>query len=146
MILVCPKCGTENPVPDRYDPSKIYRCGNCNFLLEDIRKLSDNELMILDSRLTAQVISEDMRSYSDHYRGPDFPLLAAVTNEVNRRFGAASWFWRRWRKPLYEYKKWVQHEQQKNEMAHRQAIVVGSRVESLGRQYPDDADVRRVGS
>ena len=107
MILVCPKCGTENPIPDRYGPSKIYRCDNCNFLLEDIRKLSDNELMILDSRLTAQVISEDMQSYSDHYRGPDFTLLAAVTNEVNRRFGAASWFWRRWRKPLYEYKELI---------------------------------------
>jgi hypothetical protein len=60
MILVCPKCGTENPIPDRWDPSKIYRCGNCNLLLEDIRKLSDNELMILDSRLTAQVVSEDI--------------------------------------------------------------------------------------
>jgi len=119
---------------------------NCNFLLEDIRKLSDNELMILDSRLTAQVISEDMQSSSDHYRGPDFTLLAAVTNEVNRRFGAASWFWRRWWKSPYEYKKWVQHEQQKNEMAHLQATVVGSRVESLGRQYLDDGDVRGVGS
>jgi len=119
---------------------------SCNFLLEDIRKLSDNELMILDSRLTAQVISEDMQSSSAHYRGPDFTLLAAVTNEVNRRFGAASWFWRRWRKPPYEYKKWVQHEQQKDEMARLQATAVGSRVESLSRQSSDDDDVRGVGS
>jgi hypothetical protein len=102
--------------------------------------------MILDGRLTAQVMSEDMQSYSDHYGGPDFTLLAAVTNEVNRRFGAASWFWRRWRKPLYEYKKWVQHEQQKNEMAHCQAVVGGSTVESLGRQSSDDDDVRGVDS
>ena len=120
--------------------------GSCNFLPEDIRKLSDNELMILDSRLTAQVISEDMQSSSGYYRGPDFTLLAAVTNEVNRRFGAASWFWRRWWKPPYEYKKWVQHEQQKDEMAHLQATVAGSRVESLGRQYSDGDDVRGVGS
>ena len=140
------QCGTENHIPARYDPSKIYRCGNCNFLLEDIRKLSDNELMILDSRLTVQVVSEDVRSYSDHCRESDFTLLAAVTNEVNRRFGSASWFWRRWRKPLYEYKKWVQHEQQKNEMAHRQAIVGGSKVESLGRQYSNDDYVMGVGS
>jgi hypothetical protein len=83
-----------------------------------MRKLSDSELMILDSRLTAQGISEDMRSCLDQYRGSDFTLLVAVKNEVNRRFGDAGWFWRRWVKPLYEYKKWLQHQQQKDEMIH----------------------------
>ena len=122
MILVCPRCGTENPIPDRYGPSKIYRCGNCNFLLEDITKLPDAELMLLDSRLTAQVMSEDLQSYLERYRGPDPALLAAVTNEVNRRFGAAGWFWRRWTKPLYEYNKWGQHQRQKKDkIAHQQA-------------------------
>jgi hypothetical protein len=77
--------------------------------------------MLLDSRLTAQVMSEDLQRYLEHYRGSDPALLAAVTKEVNRRFGAAGWFWRRWRKPLYEYKKWEQHQRQKDEIAHQQA-------------------------
>ena len=133
MIPLCPKCGAENPIPDRYDPNKIYRCSNCNFLLEDIRKLSDSELMILDSRITVQVISEDMRIYLGHYRRPDPTLLAAVTNEVNRRFGDAGWFWRRWVKPLYEYKKWRQHQQQKDEMAHQQPLMI-ERKKVTGRE------------
>jgi len=124
MILVCPKCGTDNPITDRSNQNIVYQCGNCNFLLEDMGKLSDSELIILDSRLTAQVISEDVRSCSDHYRGSDSILLAAVTNEVNRRFGDAAWFWRRWVKPLYEYKKWRQHQQQNDEMGHKLAREV----------------------
>ena len=86
-------------------------------------------------------MSEDMQSHSGHYQGPDPTLLAVVTNEVNRRFGAAGWLWRRWAKPLYEYKKWGQHKQQKDEMAHQQSIMAAPRVESLGRQYLDDDDV-----
>ena len=29
MIFVCPRCGTENNLPDQPDPVKKYTCGNC---------------------------------------------------------------------------------------------------------------------
>jgi len=138
MNRVCPKCSTENCIPDRHDPSEADRCDKCNCLLrwqpdekevqiraksylEDLRKLLDDKLMLLDSRVMTRVITEGRRSYLEHCGEPDSALFVAVIGEVNRRFTAASWFWRRWLQPSYEYKKWVQHRRQQDEMADQLA-------------------------
>ncbi len=44
MILVCPKCDTENRIPDPPDPTKRYRCGKCKTVLASIPRAQDNDL------------------------------------------------------------------------------------------------------
>ena len=43
MIIACPKCGSENRIPDVSEPSKRYRCGRCGSRLADTRKASDSQ-------------------------------------------------------------------------------------------------------
>ncbi len=66
-------------------------------LQEQLRKLPDNELIRLHTGIYEE--SEDKQ---------DAALMAAIYNEVQRRYIAAGWLWRRlFRRQKYE--KWVAH-------------------------------------
>ena len=38
MIVICPKCGAKNRIPDPPEPEKTYRCGKCKTRLTNIPK------------------------------------------------------------------------------------------------------------
>jgi hypothetical protein len=40
MIIKCPKCGTQNRIPDTPEPSRRYLCGKCKAGLTDVGKVS----------------------------------------------------------------------------------------------------------
>ncbi len=62
-----------------------------------MRKLPDNELMRLHTGI-----------YEEPEHKQDAALMAAIYNEVQRRYIAAGWLWRRLFK-RQEYEKWVAH-------------------------------------
>ena len=41
MIVVCPKCGATNRIPDLAEPGKRYRCGKCETRLTHTSKAAD---------------------------------------------------------------------------------------------------------
>lgn len=41
MIIVCPKCGARNRIPDVSEPSETYRCGKCKWRLTPTPKARD---------------------------------------------------------------------------------------------------------
>ena len=47
MILTCPKCGTENELPESPSAGVLYRCGNCNTLLPAVRDVPRRSVRIL---------------------------------------------------------------------------------------------------
>jgi hypothetical protein len=40
MIIKCPKCGTQNRIPDTPEPSRRYICGKCKAVLTDVGRVS----------------------------------------------------------------------------------------------------------
>jgi hypothetical protein len=109
------------------DQNKEFQM-RAKFYLEDLKKLSDEELMAFDITLHEQSLEEAKHNYLS-YRGADPALYAAIYREVDRRNVAAGWFWRRWRKPL-NYKKWVEHCKRTEEMSLQWA------QETISRTHP----------
>lgn len=42
MTIVCPKCGTQNRIPEHSEPEARYRCGRCQTVLTALPQRSEN--------------------------------------------------------------------------------------------------------
>ena len=77
---------------------------------KELKGLSDDELMHVHEAL-----------YSGLQKEPDAAYMAAALKEVDRRYLAAGWIWRRKSRPE-EYQKWVDHKNKTEAMATKQII------------------------
>ena len=77
---------------------------------KELRNLSDDELMHIHESLYSNLLNE-----------PDAAYIVAVSKEVDRRYLAASWIWRRKSKPE-EYQKWVDNKNKTEVMATKHII------------------------
>jgi len=77
---------------------------------KELKNLSDEEIMCMHESI-----------YEDLEKEPDGVLMVAITREVDRRFQATSWIWRRRSKPE-ECQKWIDHKRKTEAMATQYAI------------------------
>lgn len=92
--------------------------------LQDLKKLSDDELMLFDIKLHEQSLEVEKHN---SFHGADPALHAAMLREVDRRSIAAGWFLIRWLKPK-NYKKWVEHCKQTEDLSLQVAQEIVSRT------------------
>jgi hypothetical protein len=97
--------------------------------LQDLKKLSDDELMAFDIKLHEESLEIEKRNDLS-YHVADPALYAAMLREVDRRSVAAGWFWIRWLKPK-NYKKWVGH------CRRTEGISLEVAQEVVSRTHPD---------
>ena len=111
---------------------------------EELKRLPDNELMLLDNDLWASIAElRDEPSEAQHI------LHEAISKEVERRATAACWFWKRWLKPK-ECTKWLDHIEDTDIMAqcwaykylqnaeeHEKALLDAGLIEKLSNEGPD---------
>lgn len=94
--------------------------------LQDLKKLSDDELMAFEIKLYEEMLEVEKRNNLS-YRGADPALYTAIYHEVDRRSIAAGWFWIRWLK-RENYKKWVGHRKRTRDISLQVAQEVVSRI------------------
>ena len=80
---------------------------------EELRKLTDDELMQLHDTILDSVVSTLHKKREER---PDTAMYGALISEVDKRAKAACWFWKRWRKPN-ECQKWLEHKRKSEEKA-----------------------------
>lgn len=81
-------------------------------LQEKLKKLPDDELMRLHEGI-----------YDEPEEKQDAALMAAIYNEVQRRYIAAGWLWRRLFR-RQEYEKWVNHNKMTEAKATQKIINI----------------------
>jgi DNA-directed RNA polymerase subunit RPC12/RpoP len=125
----CGKCATEGGVDWKalQDDQDKERQRRARAYSEDLKRLSDSELMGFEFDLLQQMLEEEKRNRLGYHLA-DPALYIAVSSEVHRREFAAGWFWRRWRRP-FEYQKWVAHREQMERIASEIALEVISRTQ-----------------
>jgi len=82
---------------------------------EELRKLTDDELMQLHDAILDSVVST---LHKKREKRPDTAMYGAIISEVDKRAKAACWFWKRWRKPN-GCRKWLEHKKHAEENAQR---------------------------
>lgn len=53
-VIVCPKCGVKNSIPEATDPARTYRCGKCGTSLSVATKITNRQEAIRASPKTLE--------------------------------------------------------------------------------------------